>query len=1229
MSSQQIVIFINGKLYPTDGWEPSDSLVDFIRHQPGLKGTKSSRSGYPGYTSVVASCWSPSSQAWSHRLLAACSTTLASVHRHNITTVEGVGTPDRPHIVQNRLVECNGIQSGYDSPGVVVAMFSLLLKKRRPTLEDIEQSQNGVISRDNGYRAVFEAFKVFTLDDNDERSKFEAKLPEQLKIQEKLPSAFKGSKLTWHFATSEEELKSLQKAGGPVAYGTPHPKSLLGHASIIDASHLTIGDGVVLQGGLASIPATIRLEDLLEILVNAQTKSPIQKELLQVLRKTKTSQYREATAFGDAIKECIGLRVFLLSTGAKLSNANAVDNESVLFEDVYLDGSKSSFLYTIIPDLGSDEHVVYYNIGARKANPSNSVHASIKATMLGDELKDINGFWGKALNEEKKMRDMGSILMKGKKSKTVKGADGIDMEDVLLDKFVDDLTGLAYSNGTVNGEADFERVTMESNGVENGSTNGDLNGTRSDPFGRSIPNVAGLSCATGKAVFTEDMPPLKDELHMFMVTSPIAKGKIVKIDPSKALAVPGVVRFISAKDFPAGKNVLMTLGNVNDEDIFAEEQVQYEGHPVGAILADTDKAAREAARLVEMDFEEETAIVSLEEAMSQNSFIPFKEEDTTKSFIKGNVDDAFAESETILEGSVKTSRQEHFYEETLNCVVVPVGEDDEYKVYIPTANVLRAQQTIARLLDIPFSRILVHTKRVGNSFGGKISRYLPLACATAFAAKLTERPVKCHYTREQDIKISGQRGEFIVNWKVGVKDGKITGAEYYLHKNAGWSTDMSRTICTYAINHMDAGYAFPAMKMDSMTYKTNTPSNTAFRGFGSPIAHITTENMVFDICVELGLDPVEFMKANLQQPGYVNHYEQVMDESDVTHGLCMDKVIQDSDYYNLRKEVEDFNINNTNKKRGLYLIPNKYGVGMAYGGAQGGALLNIYTDGSVLLSYAGIELGQGLQTKMIQIVAHELGITMDKIRVSESANDKVPNPTATGGTSTADLNGNALKNCCDQINERLQPLRDANPDGTWEDLVKKAYGSRVNLSASGYYVVPFERVNFDMKTKKGNRWWYFTCGAAVSMVELDLLTGCHTLLSTNIVMDVGQAINPAIDIANIEAAFMQGYGWVAMEDTEFAKDGKLLSDGYDTYNLPTMSDCPKKFDVSLLKNGSTKEHILYSSKGIGEPPFFNGCSVYYAIKDAVHRARKERGATGRFDLHLPTTPDNVRKAIWS
>ena len=452
-----------------------------------------------------------------------------------------------------------------------------------------------------------------------------------------------------------------------------------------------------------------------------------------------------------------------------------------------------------------------------------------------------------------------------------------------------------------------------------------------------------------------------------------------------------------------------------------------------------------------------------------------------------------------------------------------------------------------------------------------------------------------------------------------------------MYKNAGWNSDASPDIVATSMMHLDNSYEFPTYRVNTKTCKTNTPSNTAFRAYGAPPAMTITENMIYDACVELNMDPLQFRRDNLQRAGWENHYGQVMTEGDVTMPACLDEVVRRCDYHNLKQQVEEFNLNNKWRKRGVYILPNKYGIGVPNMYAQNGCLVHIYLDGSVLISHGGVEMGQGLHTKMLQVVSTELGVPMSRIRVADSSNDKVPNAMPTGGSTGADLNGNALRDACQQIMARLAPIRAAagGDKAPWEMVVGMAFGSRINLSAVGYYAVPPEQgIGFDPVSKKGKRWWYYTVGAACALVEIDVLTGEHTLLSTEMVVDVGQAINPAIDIANIEAAFIQGYGWISMENTTFSPEGKLLTRGHSEYNMPSIADCPTKFNVTLLKS-EIRQHLLYSSKGIGEPPFFNGVSVYFAIKEAVRAARQDANLTGTFSLCQPTTPENVLKACQS
>ena len=1213
--------------------------MSFIRDNLGLKGTKDKDGDYgdSGVSSVVMSSWHPGLAKFVHRVISSSCTPLASAHRTNITTVEGIGTTASPHLLQRRLADCHAVQGGYDSPGAVVAAYGLLLNNPQPTMHELENSQVGIISRCSGYRAVLEAFKVFTEMRNDEAVKLEATLPEDLKMEDTEPAVFKGSS-TWHKVPSHFWLKALQKKekNSVVVYGIPKPDMIKEFSTIIDISGIErTSKGIMLSRTGLEIGSTATIQELISFL-SGQLEleySYMMRELLGILMSIKTPQYRAMTAVGDAVNTCVEIRLLLLATNAQIVASSGPNSKNfkfegsektVQFEEVSNTVEELNIRSVLIPKASENDYLVYYKVAARKANAFEGVNAFFNVELRNNLIAKLSIFVGKKCKLEQKMKTAMDVLV-GKNIVEINFNDlntsvseGLFRNIVF--KFITNLKDIAKGFGKSFQEERYQQKPFLKSTQYASYVDGY---NESDPItlGKSVPHIAGLDCATGQAVFGEDIPKFRDELFLALVSSTKAHAKILDVDPSAALDMPGVVKFISIKDVPTGRNIFKSVGK-EDDLIFADGEVFYEGQPIAAIAATSEPLARAAAECVKVTYEEFKPIVSLDEAIAAKKFM---EHDSIKSFTVGNVESALENSKDVVEGMIQTTRQEHFYEEKNNCLVVPIGEDDEYRVYYPTPAVLVAQHQIAATLGISFNRVHVHSKRVGGSYGGKMARFLGVTSAVAIAAKLTRKPVRCVLTRDEDIRIMGQRGEFRGYYKVGITDGKLMGAQFQLYKNAGWNSDCSPDITTAAMIHLDASYEFPNFDVKGETCVTNTASNTAFRAYGAPPAMTIVENMMYDACVELGMDPVDFRKANLQKAGFETHFGQILEEADVTMGECMEEVIKRSNYHQLKQEVEEFNLNNRWKKRGVYVIPNKYGVGMPQMFAQNGALVHIYLDGSVLISHGGVECGQGLHTKMIQIVAHELGIPMEKIRVSESANDKVPNPIPTGGSSAADLNGNALRDACVQINERLSPFREGNPKAPWEMIVGMAFGSRVNLSAVGYYSVPTELINFDHVTKKGRRWWYFTTGASCSLVEIDVLTGEHTLLSANIVMDVGEAINPAIDIANIEASFIQGYGWVAMEDTLYGTDGKLLSRGLDEYNMPTIADCPREFNVTLLKGKKTKQ-VLYSSKGIGEPPFFNGVSVYFAVKDAVLAARRASGLAGKFNLEQPTTPDKVLQA---
>jgi len=1197
---------VNGSLADTDNCDPGQSLLQYLRLNLELKGTKSNcEGGCTGNCTVLVSKWSPRTGSYEHRAMSSCCLPLGSLHLSHITTVEGVGTASNPHPIQERLYRCHAVQCGYDTPGFVMATYSLIVQRERVTIQDIIENLAGVFSRCNGYRSVVESLQSFEGSTNNERAKLEAKFSDRLKTVPSFPLVFKGPQTTW------TTLKKVEDASvhlyTKLFYGIPDIHKLSDHVVTV----ANIGEVVVNDSGII-IEKNCTITNMVEMLraklgdLN-NSKKQFAMKIVSSFEKMGSIQKRNATSVGDAMEESVKLR----SLCALLQTSDKSDKHRIS-----------------IPWLSNNERFGFERISNRRGNTSSVVSAFTKLNLKGSSVAKMSLFvsFGSGAYETVEAKTTASFIMdKGRITDEIKETlekdIGSDENCLLLTKLIKKMMSKLKNN-----EKDEIHVVEPIQSTQFQEFVYGLSNEELEPIGKPFPHAAGLLCSTGEAVFVDDMPQLRNELFMEFVTSTEAHAKIKKVDASKALQIPGVKHFISCKDVPEGKNQFATVGD-KDEVIFAEDSVLCEGQPIGAILATHENIAKKGAKLVEIEYEKEEVVVSIDDAIKAESFFPVP---AHLPFKVGNPENAFASSEHVIEGSFETPRQEHFYEETLSMLVVPVKENNELKVYCPTPNAFMTQTGIAGMLGIPANRVTVIVKRIGCNYGGKAIRGLGYSYAVALAAQVSGKPVRSVLTRTQDIQMSGQRGEFRARYKVGVTDGKITGIDYMLYKNGGFNSDASPDILTCCLVHIDNCYKFETFNGTGKVAKTNTPSNTAFRAYGAPPAFAITENMMFDVATRLNLDQLEFRRKNFYKPGDITHFGQVLTEDDVTAEPCFDECIKRSNYYKEKQEIDDFNKKHKNKKRGISLNPFMYGVGIAPMFAQGGALLNVNVDGSIILFVGGVEMGQGFYTKMLQIASHELGVPMTKIHISESSTDCVPSPNVSGGSSTADISGNAVMLACQELNKRLAPFKEAEPKGVWEQWIGMAWGSRVNLSVSAHYAVPGNFTEYSLMKKEGNRWAYFVTGAACSVVEVDILTGEHRLLKTEIVMDAGESLNPAIDIGQIEGAYVQGYGYLAMEETTFSRDGALLTRGHDTYSAPTIMDIPSVFNITLLRKHTPVENrrILYSSKGVGEPPFLSGASVFFAIKSAVIAARADRGVEGVCTLTTPAIPSNVVQAIY-
>ncbi|KAH6695402.1 xanthine dehydrogenase [Plectosphaerella plurivora] len=749
--------------------------------------------------------------------------------------------------------------------------------------------------------------------------------------------------------------------------------------------------------------------------------------------------------------------------------------------------------------------------------------------------------------------------------------------------------------------------------------------------GKSKNHVAAMNQVTGEAQYTDDIPSLKNELHACLVLSTKAHAKLLSVDYSAALDMPGVVDYLDKNDLTPELN---RWGAPNfDEVFFAEDTILTAGQPIAVILATSANRAAEAARAVKIEYEVLEPILSMEDAIEKMSFHKYFRE-----IKNGDPEAAFKTCDHVFTGVARMGGQEHFYLETNATLVVPKPEDGVMEIFSSTQNPNETQVFAARICGVQANKINVRVKRLGGGFGGKETRAIQLSSMLALAAKKTKRPVRCMLTREEDMVTSGQRHPFLAKWKVGVnKDGKLQAVDIDVFNNAGWSFDLSAAVCERAMTHSDGCYKIPNMHVRGRLCKTNTMSNTAFRGFGGPQGMFIAETYMSEVADRLGMDVEQLRQINFYQPKEKTHFNQEITDWHVP--LMYEQVQRETNYPVRRALVTEFNNGNKWRKRGLALIPTKFGISFtALFLNQAGALVHIYHDGSILVAHGGTEMGQGLHTKMTQIAAQALGVPLENVYISETQTNTVANGSATAASASSDLNGYAIHNACQQLNERLAPYREKlGPKATMKDLAHAAYFDRVNLSAQGFYKTP--EIGYVWGENRGKMFFYFTQGVTAAEVEVDCLTGTWTCLRADIKMDVGRSINPAVDYGQIQGAFVQGMGLFTMEESLWLRNGpaagNLFTRGPGAYKIPGFRDIPQEFNVSLLKGVEWEElRTIQRSRGVGEPPLFMGSAVFFAIRDALKAARKQYGVEatvgsetagdGLLRLESPATPERIR-----
>lgn len=753
--------------------------------------------------------------------------------------------------------------------------------------------------------------------------------------------------------------------------------------------------------------------------------------------------------------------------------------------------------------------------------------------------------------------------------------------------------------------------------------------------GKSIKHESAIKHVTGTAVYVDDKLKIEGMVSCWPVTSEYASAQLISINPKAALAIDGVVTVITAKDIK-GKNDTGAI--INDEVLLPELEISYANQAIAWVVAENEDVARIAATKVEIELKELKPILTIKDAIKKKSY-----HGGPQKMARGKVKKALKNADNTITDEFEMAGQDHFYLETHASWVIPDNEGN-YKVYSSTQHPSETQATVAHVLGIASNKVVCISPRMGGGFGGKESQANPFAAIAALAASKTCRPARVRLNRELDMKLTGKRHPLLAKYKLGYSNtGKIQALDINLYSDAGWSTDLSHAIMQRSLFHIDNSYYIPNISVTGYACKTNKTSQTAFRGFGGPQSIVIIENIIDNIARTLNMPADKVREINFYQEGHETHYGQVLNDVRLEKVWKLAKT--NSKFSHRKAEIKKFNDNNKYKKRGLAITPLKFGISFTFTILnQAGAFILIYTDGSIQLNHGGTEMGQGLHTKMLQVAASSLGVGFERFRVMPTATDKVPNTSATAASSGSDLNGQAVRAACETLKARLAVVAAKmlelnapedlcfkddyvytpnNPKRklSFDDVVARAYFEQVSLSATGYYRTP--NIYFDNESGKGVPFYYFSYAAAVSEVEIDGFTGMFKLRKVDIVHDVGESLNPNIDKGQIEGGFVQGLGWLTMEDFIWDDKGHVTTYAPSTYKIPTIAEIPEHFEVELLKK-SPQDGVIYGSKAIGEPPFMIAISVREALKDAIASYSDNNQA---IKLALPATPEATLAAI--
>uniref|UniRef100_A0A8C7RBF0 Aldehyde oxidase 5 n=1 Tax=Oncorhynchus mykiss TaxID=8022 RepID=A0A8C7RBF0_ONCMY len=1210
-----------------------------------LTGTKyGCGGGGCGACTVMVSKYDQLNNRVLHYTVNACLQPICTLHGAAVVTVEGIGsTKTKLHPVQERIAKAHGSQCGFCTPGMVMSMYTLLRNKPHPTMEDIREALGGNLCRCTGYRPIIDGFKTFC----DVSNAFNLFPQASCLIQRKNDCVL--NKYLIPCQISEELFhmdnvlpldpsqdlifppELMKRACGSLCFQGDRLKlispvdltNLLELKTEYPEAPVVVGNTTIGINLLLCHLAFLFVIYLLCVHVHAGvsmgavcTLSSLKEEMERAVREMEAERTRGYQALLQTLRCLAGKQIRNMATiGGNILSANPkYDLNSVLAAldctlQVMSKGTVGQKLFTGFGKTVLRPDEVLLSIDIPYSKPWEFVSAFRQAQRREFAFSIVNAGMKVLFREGTNIVESLNIYYGGVGPTLVK-----------VGRTCQKLVGRSWGEELL---ADACRLLEEEVELSDSAHGGKVEYRKTlttsfffkfymqvlqdalKPFKNEVPqghhsfqvcDQQWLICKRLQLTPMDDVMPQaacrsSDHVSLFHF-------KTSNIDPSEALGMTGVVTFLSAGDVP-GQNRRMLFNN--PEELFAEEEVSCVGQIIGAVVAESREQARRAAQMVKVTYQDLLPVFfTIEEAIQHQSFF-----DPKRKLERGDMDKAFETVDQILEDEIYLGGQEHFYMETQGLIAVPKGENGELELFVASQHSAYTQEVVGITLGIDSNKITCHVRRLGGAFGGKVMKIASLSAITATAAVKTGRPVRCVLERGDDMLITSGRHPFLGKYKVGYNnDGTIMAADITYYSNGGCTLNESLAVSLLrkALLHMDNGYKIPNLRGRGLVCKTYLPSYTAFRGFGGPQGLMVMESVLHEVAVKCGLPPQKVSERLLEDSGSC----LLFSPRDMLR--CWDECLDKAGYHDRLQAIQQFNTSNRWKKRGISAVPMKFGVGFSKGFFnQGAALVNIYKDGSVLVAHGGTEMGQGINTKALQIASHILKVPMSSIHIKETCTGNVPNAAPSAASFGTDAVGMAVKDACEKLMRRLKPFMENHPKYTWQQWV-------INQHPPDYN-----------KNSEGPAYYYFTFGACCSEVEIDCLTGDHKNLRTDIVMDVGRSLNPAIDIGQIEGGFVQGIGLYTIEELQFSLEGVLMTRGPSQYKIPALCDVPPQFNVHLLANAQNP-HAIYRSKGIGEPPVFLASTIFFAIKEAVAAARRERGLGDSFPLSSPATAERIRMA---